>query len=710
MRRRYSLVFCALAVLLIGVLVYSCFGTGALSPEGPKKFGSPEELDRYVREHSQTSFANDMVSGVREVTGIAVLKQSGAGSRAPLAVPAATSAASQSTGPGTEAWHAEDGSGASQDYSQTNVQVAGVDEPDFVKNDGRYIYTISNGQIVIADAYPGETAAIVSRTDLDGTPRELFLNGDHLVVISDDYSYGVPGSGLAKRQAYYAMGPSSRIDVYSVADRRNPELLGGYTTDGSYFDARMIGDYVYVVSKSPVILTDKPVPMPVIRDREARVMTPDVYYFDNPERQFVFHTISSVDINDPGRVEARTFLLGYSDTLYVSENNMYISYPKPFGIQPKPAIKFDGELMPAALIPPTARVPDLSDPGIMDRFNKMSEDEKQAFIQDIQGTGGWQSYETDRTSTAIHKFSIDRGSIKYVAEGIVKGNLLNQFSLDEYNGDLRVATTSDVSTPRNSYQYNNVIVLDPGMKETGSLTHLAMNEKIYSARFMGNRLYLVTFKRMDPFFVIDLSDPADIKVLGKLKIPGYSDYLHPYDDTHIIGVGKETGTNSWGGVSTGGVKIALFDVSDPDHPKQLSTCEIGDAGSDSPALRDHKAFLFSKEKNLLVLPVSVVNRTRAVLQQGSMMPPYLQNTWQGVYVFSFTENYGIVLKGTISHAGPNNENMYYQGPSEVTRSLYIGDELSTISERFIKINSLKDLNKTLATIDLGNEVNTPLFS
>jgi inhibitor of cysteine peptidase len=709
MRRQYPLVFCALTVLLIGVLVYSCFGTGTPSADSPKKFGSPEELDRYVREHSQTSFANDMVSGVREATGIVAVKQSGTGSQVPLAVPAATSAASVGTDLGNEVLHAKGGSGEAQDYSQTNVQVAGVDEPDFVKNDGRYIYLISNGQLVIADAYPGETAAIVSKTDLDGTPEELFLNGDRLFVISNDYSYGVTRSGPENRKVY-SEGPSTRIDVYSVADHSNPDLIGGYTADGSYVDARMIGDYVYVVSKSPIILTDEPVPMPVIRTKETNVMTPDVYYFDNPERQFVFHTISSVDINDPGIVEARTFLLGYSDTLYVSGNNMYISYPRPFGWQPKPALEPDDEFMSSALSPSAARVPDLSDPDIMDRFNKMSDDDKQAFIQDLQGAGGWQSYETDRTSTAIHKFSIDEGRIEYVAEGIVKGNLLNQFSMDEYNGDLRVATTSDVSTPRNSYQYNNVIVLDPEMKETGSLTHLAMNEKIYSARFMGNRLYLVTFKRMDPFFVIDMSDPRDIRVLGKLKIPGYSDYLHPYDDAHIIGVGKETGTNSWGGVSTGGVKIALFDVSDPDHPKQLSTYEIGGAGSDSPALRDHKAFLFSKEKNLLVLPVSVVNRSMPAVQKGNTMPLYQQSTWQGAYVFGFTPKYGIVLKGTISHTDTKDDNAHYQSPSEITRSLYIGDELSTISERFIRINSLKDLNNILATIDLGDEVNTPIFS
>ena len=122
------------------------------------------------------------------------------------------------------------------------------------------------------------------------------------------------------------------------------------------------------------------------------------------------------------------------------------------------------------------------------------------------------------------------------------------------------------------------------MATIGSLTHIAEQEQIYATRFIGDRLYMVTYKRVDPFFVIDLSTPTSPKILGKLKIPGFSDYLHPYDATHIIGVGKETGTNDWGGVSTEGLKLALFDVSDVEHPTQIDKVEIGDAGTDSAAL------------------------------------------------------------------------------------------------------------------------------
>ena len=162
--------------------------------------------------------------------------------------------------------------------------------------------------------------------------------------------------------------------------------------------------------------------------------------------------------------------------------------------------------------------------------------------------------------TGLYKFGIDGGRIRYIAAGEVEGHLLNQFSMDEYGGNLRVATTVEGYGSSGSYQYNNVFVLDPGMKTIGSLKYIAPDEKIYSTRFIGDRLYMVTFKRIDPLFVIDLSDPKNPGILGKLKIPGYSHSLPPYASDHIIGIGKETELNDWGGVSTSGLKLALFDV------------------------------------------------------------------------------------------------------------------------------------------------------
>jgi inhibitor of cysteine peptidase len=349
-------------------------------------------------------------------------------------------------------------------------------------------------------------------------------------------------------------------------------------------------------------------------------------------------------------------------------------------------------------------------PVLWEDFNRMSESQKQEYIAEMKNAEQEKiaKKEIDQTTTVIHKIAINNGAITYIARGDVPGILESQFSMDEYRNNLRVATTSNVYSTRGSYEYNNVFVLDSGMKTIGSLTHIAEQEKIYSARFIGDRLYLVTFKRVDPFFVIDLATPTAPKVLGKLKIPGYSDYLHPYDATHIIGVGKETGTNDWGGVSTKGIKLALFDVSDVEHPTQIDKVEIGDAGSDSAALSDHKAFLFDKSKNLLVIPARVVRTTDADGKYNASSP----NIWYGAYVFGLTPETGFVLKGTVEHGtGGNTYYWYGSSQNEVKRSLYIGDVLYTLSTKKIMANSLSNINTTITTINLpgGDDVLYPVM-
>ncbi|HEX7627455.1 MAG TPA: beta-propeller domain-containing protein, partial [Candidatus Methanoperedens sp.] len=250
---------------------------------------------------------------------------------------------------------------------------------------------------------------------------------------------------------------------------------------------------------------------------------------------------------------------------------------------------------------------------------------------------------------------------------------------------------------KGSVQYNNVYVMDKNLKVAGKLEEIAPDEKIYSTRFLGNRLYMVTFKRMDPLFVIDLSDATSPKILGKLTIPGFSDHLHPYDETHIIGVGKETGDNEWGGVSVKGVKISLFDVSDVNNPKQLDSYDIGQPGTDSEALQDHKAFFFDKNKNLLVIPIREVQGKE---QYDSRYGYYTQKIWQGAYVFGVTPESGFKLKGKISHFDDFEETYNYWGsPWTVRRSLFMDDVLYTLSARKIVMNDLKNISE-INSIDL----------
>ncbi len=200
----------------------------------------------------------------------------------------------------------------------------------------------------------------------------------------------------------------------------------------------------------------------------------------------------------------------------------------------------------------------------------------------------------------------------------------------------------------------------------------------------------MTFKRVDPLFVIDFSDPKHPGILGKLKIPGYSDYLHPYGADHVIGVGKETNENEWGGVSVAGLKIALFDVSDVNNPVQVDSVVIGEAGTDSAALRDHKAFLFSEDRALLVIPVSEI---KMVENPGSKYPgSYGTMTWQGAYVYRVSPEEGLTLAGTVAHRekGPS---YAWNTPDAVQRSLFMDDTLYTVSQRSIIMTDLADFSR-----------------
>ena len=292
--------------------------------------------------------------------------------------------------------------------------------------------------------------------------------------------------------------------------------------------------------------------------------------------------------------------------------------------------------------------------------------------------------------------------MSFDAKGIVPGYVLNQYSMDEYNGYFRIATTISTGSWVNRDQHNNLYVLNMKLETVGKIENLAQGERIYSARFTGDKAYLVTFKQTDPFFVLDLKDPTAPTVAGELKIPGYSSYLHPYDENHIIGIGKENNT----------VKLSLFDVSDMSNPTEIAKYVIGENAdySDSVALYEPKAFLFDLQKQLLVIPVSVV--TYGYVQPiqepsssttpdsgkdigtSSSSPIQESKFWQGAYVLNLSSQNGFTLKGELSHQEntTQNWNYYYGGNDGITRSLYIGNTLYTVSNNMVQLNSLDNLN------------------
>ncbi len=536
-------------------------------------------------------------------------------------------------GPGTGTTTADSTGGRTDSFSGTNNQVAGVDEADITKTDGQRIYTVSSGAVAILDAYPAQTARVLSRIPVTGTVLGLFVNGDRLVVFTAEAA----SSSYPDFRYYhgYASGPT-RIDLYDIADPSAPQLARSVSVSGSYVGSRMIGDYVYLVAQEYAQESGGAVALPTITagGTKRTLTAPEVGYFKDSEGGRIA-TVTALRITGDDAPAYVAFLVQYTSQIYVSAGNVYLAG---YG---------------------------------------------------YEGGGTW----TQPTEwSTIHRVAIDGGSVAYACSFRVPGTILNQFSMDEYNGYLRVATTIGHVSAGGSSSQNNVYVADAGLNPVGKLEGLAPGEQIHSARFMGDRAYLVTFKKIDPLFVIDLSNPRAPRVLGYLKVPGYSDYLHPYDATHVIGVGKDAvdmGDFAW----YQGLKVSLFDVSDVEHPTEVATYGIGDRGTDSEALRDHKAFLFIPERSLVVLPVQLyeVNRT----QYPGEVPPstYGEFVWQGAYVLSVTLD-GIELKGRVTHGMDSGGYGYPDGggAKAIRRSLYIEDVLYTVSLSTVRMNGLGDLS------------------
>ncbi len=653
-----------------------------------KKFESVEELRDFLKENQGQSYGYDEWGGMR---GGVMMEMAADVAMAPQAMGATKSA-----------------SNGADDYSTTNVQVEGVDEADFVKNDDKYIYLLSGDNLVIVDAYPAEDADILSKTDIDGQPRDMFVHGDTLVVFVDrnDYVYALPEFDIMPRPHYTQQ---LHVMVYDIADREDPELEDEFTINGRYLQSRMIGEHVYFLTQENVRMYDYWPDVPVIRDADSVVVRPEIYYFDNPEDNYQFVTVASLALSDLD-VEAKSYLMGYASTIFVSQDNLYVSYQKNMPwryYEDEKEEKFWDVVVPELPASVRSQINAVKDDDLnaaeewglireilQDMYDEMDEDDAADLVEDINdAVREWEwDREEERRKTIIHKIAVDEGDIDYVAKGEVKGQLLNQFSMDEYNGDLRVATTTYVYSRQGSTQWNNVYVLDEDMDMIGELEGLAEDERIYSTRFMGERLYMVTFQRIDPLFVIDLSNPRDPEVLGELKIPGFSDYLHPYDENHLIGVGKETKENEWGGVSLKGVKVSLFDVSDVENPRQVDVIEIGGPGSTTEVSQDHKAFLFDRDKQVMVLPVREVKEDWRWEDRWRYSN---QRVWQGAYVYTVTEN-GFEKRGKVSHYEGSEESRWYWGsPAAVRRSLYMDDVLYTISQRTIEmhdIDSVEEIN------------------
>ena len=627
--------------------------------------------------------------------------------------------------------------GGSDDYSTTNVQVAGVDEGDIVKTDGEYIYAVSGNDVVIAKAYPADNSEITARIKIDSTSVSgIYLNGNKLAVYGQNYD-------VYKMKDYENMLPERRNEqftffkVYDISDKSNPKEERSVDFEGGYTNSRMIGNYIYFVTSSYSHCSyydDGESPIPIIFENGKIISGgegstgrafPNVYYFDIPYYSYNFMTVSAVDISDSGKkINNEIYLLDSSqNNMFVSKDNIYITFVKRISekelmidivkevILPKLSEKNRKrikEIQKAEnyILSPQEKIMKIG--MIIEAHNEsLTEDEQEQLREELEEKAK-QKYEDiskELEKTIIHKIGIDDGALKYKTAGEVPGVVLNQFSMDEDNGYFRIATTknrnwSSFGGLETQESYSNLYVLDKKMRVVGKIEKLAEGEKIYSVRFMQNRAYLVTFKQVDPLFVIDLSSPTNPKVLGELKIPGYSSYLHPYDETTLIGFGKDSG--NWNAK----LKLSLFDVSSIGDPKEIDTYVLEGKRSDSIALYDHKAFLFSKDKNLLVIPVSCEDAimrnstSEDIVKKKETIMPNLGKYFRGAAVFQIDKK-GFKLQKMIDHSDGSNENNYYGrygGLSSVKRSLYIKDVLYTLSDKYLKMNKLDNLEEVSSLI------------
>ncbi|MBT4327156.1 MAG: copper amine oxidase [Candidatus Nitrosopelagicus sp.] len=599
-------------------------------------------------------------------------------------------------------------------YSTTNVQVKNVDEPDYLKNDDKYVYIVSKNTLSIIDAYPAEDAKVILKIALDIESQyiqNMFLNEDRLVIFYNGQSEEetISEFDFIPRRSYDSVTHALIVDV---SDKENPTILKDYSIDGHYSNARMIGDYAYFVTSNYV---NHQFPrLPVIMEDSVRIMTPDAFYFDNAENFSNFNTLTAIDIFGD-TINSESFLMGHTGSFYVSEDNFYLTYQKimPSGFYENSAQdRFFEVILPLLPNDIQEQIKSISNnsslnPSIQwmeiselmqESYNKMDKVTKEKLFEKIKDA--LNEYDTksqeDTRKTVIHKISIDEEKIEYVAKGEVPGRLLNQFSMDQSGDRFRVATTTEIYTQyEGTIRSNAVYVLDEQLNIVGELEDIAPEESIFSARFMGDRLYLVTFQQIDPFFVIDLSSDTP-KILGELKIPGFSNYLHPYDEEHVIGVGRDTKEIENNRVKQLGVKIALFNVADVSNPKVLDDHVIGDGSTQSEALYNHKAFFFDKSRNVLSIPISADVDSLEIKSNSKMFAPEY-NRWSGFYVFNLDTENGITSKGTITHS--DSDTRYY-GMNNA-RTFYIGDVLYTASQGYLKMNSFDELDE-INSIKLEN--------
>ena len=467
-------------------------------------------------------------------------------------------------------------SSGSKDYGKTNQQEAEVEEADIIKNDGRYLYQVvfedrtGRQAVQIADTRDGLKEA--SRIEeFDHEIQQIYVWKDSLVVVESGWVNDVQEEdkesgnfldsvkGVVDEMFSYGPGEDyremsySKIHIYNIEDRKNPELYHTFTLKGTYRDSRISDGYLYFFTACnayrPRLEKDYQAYIPEV---DGEPLAPEKIYLPEDTKTAAYLVMASINMEQPDQFTDTTAIVTGADRFYVSQNSIYVT-------------------------------------------DSMYVD---------YGTEGKQS-----DSTRIFRFSYQDGIMKKEAEGTVKGILLDDMAMNEYKGYLRMVTTVESQNVQEVKDditgevigndgidvetSNSLYVLDENLKTAGKIENLAKDERIYSARFMGNAGYFVTFRQTDPLFSVDLSNPKKPKVLGELKISGFSEYLHFYGENLLLGIGMEADEETG---ATDGMKLSMFDISDPSDVKEQSKLML--PYDYAMALYDYKSVFIDTDKNL----------------------------------------------------------------------------------------------------------------
>ncbi len=552
--------------------------------------------------------------------------------------------------------------GADVDYSGTNVQVLGVDEPDMVKTDGRRIVVLSEGTLIVADV-TGPEPEEIGRLQIADQVESLFLSGDTVLLLGSAWMPVLP---LIEGDARIAPIPDSpMVQLIEVDISDEPEIVRTMNIDGRFVSGRMVGDTVrLVLSSRPVGFEwSYPSGSGLQAEREAVAKNREIIESSSAENWIPYYVVTD------------------DDGVVISEGTLFdcdrANHPE----------EFSGlDMLSVVTIDAGAGLDVVDATGVLATGDTVYASTDNLYV----ATQSWQAWQwarsgamddqPDEVVTEIHKFDISRDDVtNYLATGRVQGYLLNQFAMDEHNGVLRVASTTTPNWWGGGFESESMVTVleeDGGeLVEIGIVDGLGETEQIYSVRFMDDVAYVVTFRQTDPLYTIDLSVPESPKVAGELKILGYSAYLHPLGNGLVMGIGQDATDTG----QTKGTQVSVFDVSDLSDPRRVDQFTLSEGWS-SQVEYDHHAFLYWGETGLAMVPVQ-------------------QWSWDGKSESAFFGAVGLTVDEDgdlrevrrLVHPGGDDKVGDYR--AQIVRSLVIGESVYTVSPKGIMTSDLDSLQQ-----------------